>query len=96
MDSTEASKYASKPEKWYYLEGTKDAVKDFLKCRHLRSVVGIIGIIGSSGHMEYMPCFPLGVRVAYCMCAKVARSESVSHTRDYLASTWLGARILAS
>ena len=28
-----AAKYASKPEKWYYLETERDGVKDFLKCR---------------------------------------------------------------
>ena len=28
-----AGKYASKPEKWYYLETERDGVKDFLKCR---------------------------------------------------------------
>lgn len=28
-----AGKYASKPEKWYYLETQRDGVKDFLKCR---------------------------------------------------------------
>jgi len=30
---TYAGKYASKPEKWYYLETQRDGVKDFLKCR---------------------------------------------------------------
>ena len=28
-----AGKYASKPEKWYYLETERDGIKDFLKCR---------------------------------------------------------------
>ena len=28
-----AGKYASKPEKWYYLETERGGVKDFLKCR---------------------------------------------------------------
>ena len=28
-----AGKYASKPEKWYYLETERDGVKDFLQCR---------------------------------------------------------------
>ena len=28
-----AGKYAAKPEKHYYLEATRDSVRDFLKCR---------------------------------------------------------------
>ena len=28
-----ACKYAGKPEKWYYLEGDRSGVKEFLKCR---------------------------------------------------------------
>ena len=28
-----AGKYASKPEKWYFLETERDGVKEFLKCR---------------------------------------------------------------
>ena len=28
-----AGKYASKPEKWYYLETSSNGLKDFLKCR---------------------------------------------------------------
>ena len=30
-----AAKYASKPEKWYYMTTERDGVKDFLKCRTL-------------------------------------------------------------
>ena len=28
-----ATKYASKPEKWYYMETQGNALKDWLKCR---------------------------------------------------------------
>ena len=28
-----ATKYASKPEKWYFLDTQQDGVKNFLKCR---------------------------------------------------------------
>ena len=34
-----ATKYASKPEKWYFLDTQQDGIKNFLKCRTVAMAV---------------------------------------------------------
>ena len=43
---TYAGKYASKPEKWYYLENVRDGVKDWLKARTVGLCVAFNKILG--------------------------------------------------
>ena len=41
-----ATKYASKPEKWYFMETEKNGLKDWLKCRTVGILVCLIVVIG--------------------------------------------------
>ena len=48
--------YAAKPEKHYYLEGARDSVKEFLKCRTIGACIVVSRLLGFHVVRSTRPC----------------------------------------